>query len=351
MSNIFIKSELEQKDFQSLINKNIPDYRQAYSDRTSWMMACLSELAYIKFNKPFFSKKDTRLVDIVSQLIDDTKASSLYKLYDLFAYDSEKEKEKLVEELSLFNMTIETTFDKNGSQAIIVSNDTFYVLVFRGTEVDSMQDIKADLNAKTIVCEMGGKVHKGFNEAFLELHMDIQTYLDDNLQDNKPLFITGHSLGGALATIATKKLTFKYGIAGCYTFGSPRVGDEEWMNNIKTPIYRLVNSADPVTMLPPGDELISLSSWVVKFIPYVGKQLSSYLLSNFSGYYHVGYMRYITNVENSNYKDSKLLYSASFMRRIRAYLSKKSSFKKIPSDHSITVYRKKLKYIALDRNK
>ena len=67
-----------------------------------------------------------------------------------------------------------------------------------------------------------------------------------------PLFITGHSLGGALAMIAAKKITHKGGNAACYTFGSPRVGDEVWISNIKTPLYRVVNAADCVTMLPPG---------------------------------------------------------------------------------------------------
>lgn len=350
MSDILVKSEQELSDLNHLINKKIPHYRQAYSDRTSWIMACLSELAYIKFNEPFFDTKNQKLIDSISTLIDEEKIESLKKLYEMYAYDSEKERKTLVKELNLFNMSIDKTFDKNGSQAMIVSNENFYVLAFRGTEVYSMQDIKADLNAKTVVCESGGNVHKGFDEAFAQLHADIQDYLDDDIQDKKPLFITGHSLGGALATIATKKLSFKHGIAGCYTFGSPRVGDEEWMSDIKTPIYRLVNSADPVTMLPLGADTINLTSWAVKFIPYVGKRISSYLQSNFSGYYHAGYMRYITDVDNSDYKESKLLYSASFMRRMKAYVSK-VSFKKIPADHSITVYRKKLKFIALDRNK
>jgi triacylglycerol lipase len=351
MSNILIKSEVEQNDFTYLLNKKIPSYRQAYSDRTSWIMACMSELAYLKFNKPFFDVTDEKLIKQITALIDEKRASSLKKIYDLYSYDSEKEKKKLIEELQLFSLKLETTFDNNGSQAIIASNDTFYILAFRGTEVSSMEDIKADLDAKTVLCESGGKIHKGFNEAFGQLHIDIQNYLNNNLNEDKPLFITGHSLGGALATIATKKLNFKYGIAACYTFGSPRVADEMWVKNIKTPIYRLVNSADPVTMLPPGADTINILSWILKLIPYLGGWFNSKLLANFSGYYHAGYMRYLTNIENGDYQKSELLYSASFLRRMRAYVTNKASFKNIPADHSITVYRKKLKFIALSRNR
>ena len=349
MTNILAKSAIELEDIKKLLNKDIPTYRQAYSDRTAWVMACLSELAYVKFNKPTINKEDKKLVKLVSKLIDEEKASSLSKLIDLLAYDNEEEKEKLKLDLGILNMTIEKTFDSNGTQAILVSNDKFYVLAFRGTEPTSLADIKADLRASTMQCETGGKIHTGFNNAFTEVHIELQEYLN-SLEEEKPLFITGHSLGGALATVATKKLTHKYGIAGCYTYGSPRVGDEEWMNNIKTPIYRLVNSADPVTMLPPGADTINAFAWLSKFIPYVGRSIRTYLLSNFSGYYHAGDMRYITDVNAGNYKDAKLLYHVSFLRRVRAYIFNMASAKTIPGDHSITVYRKKLSHIASNRN-
>jgi len=158
-----------------------------------------------------------------------------------------------------------------------------------------------------------------------------------------------YELGGALATVATKKLSFRYGMAECYTFGSPRVGDEAWMRNIKTPIYRLVNSADPVTMMPPGADTINAIGWVLKFIPYYGRSIRKYLLSQFGGYYHAGSMRYITDAVDGNYKDAELLYSVSIFRRLGAYISKNISWKKIPNDHSITIYRKKLKFIAEKR--
>lgn len=349
MPNILAKSEIELESIKKLLDKDVPTYRQAYSDRTAWLMACLSELAYIKFNKPIINKEDKKLVKSVSKLIDEKKAASLSKLIDLLAYDSEEEKEKLKSDLCILNMTIEKTFDSNGTQAVLVSNSKFYVLAFRGTEPTSLADIKSDLRASTMQCETGGKIHIGFNDAFAEIHIELQEYLN-SLKEEKPLFITGHSLGAALATVATKKLTHKYGVSGCYTYGSPRVGDEEWMNNIKTPIYRLVNSADPVTMLPPGADAINSIAWLSKFIPYVGKSIRRWLLSNFGGYYHVGDMRYLTNVSTGNYQDAKLLYHVSFIRRVRAYMFNLASIKTIPSDHSITVYRKKLSFIASNRN-
>ncbi|NOR58265.1 MAG: lipase family protein [Sulfurimonas sp.] len=350
MANILAKSIAEKQDIKALLDKEVPTYRQAYSDRTSWLMACLSELAYIKFNKPLIDKEDSKLVKTVSKLIDENKASSLSKLIDLLAYDNEAEKEKLKSDLDMLNMKIEKLFDTKGTQAMLVSSDKFYVLAFRGTEPTSVADIKSDLNASTMQCESGGKIHTGFNDAFAHVHIEIQECID-SLADEKPLFITGHSLGAALATVATKMLTYqKPGIAGCYTYGSPRVGDEEWMQSIKTPVYRLVNSADPVTMLPFGAETVNSIAWLSQWIPTVGKSIRTFLLSHYSGYYHVGYMRYITNVQDGDYKSAELLYSVNFLRRIRAYLLKKIPLMKISGDHSITVYRRKLKCIAERRN-
>ncbi|PHR74229.1 MAG: lipase [Arcobacter sp.] len=347
MSNIIAESQEEIENIKELLAKDIPSYRQAYSDRTSMIMACLSELAYIKFDKPLLDKTKKRLIENVTSLLNEKKSKSIYKLIELLAYDSEEEKNKLISELEVLDLKLAETFDKNGTQAMVVSSNKFYVLAFRGTETTSIADIKADLNAKQTQCETDGKIHRGFKNAFNEVHNDIQNYINEKLQD-KPLFITGHSLGGALATVATKKLKHPE-LAACYTYGSPRVGNEEWMLGIKSPVYRLVNSADPVTMLPPGSDTIDILSLLVKFIPSVGDSLSKKLESNYGGYTHAGYMRFLTNIESGKYADAKLLYSVSFLKRIRAYFTKSMSFKSIPADHSMSVYREKLQYIAFDR--
>ena len=212
-------------------------------------------------------------------------------------------KENLEPELSNLRMKVLEAFDSDGTQAILVSFGKSIALAFRGTESNSIKDIKADVKAKTTQCETDGKIHSGFKEAFDTVASDIQNRIDQRDLQNKPLFITGHSLGGALATIAAKKLSHQGGIAACYTFGSPRVGDDEWIAGIKTPIYRIVNAADCVPMLPPGDEIITVISWpfrVVSWvrIPYISswaEAFSRWGLSNFGGYLHCGNMRYMTN--------------------------------------------------------
>ena len=55
------------------------------------------------------------------------------------------------------------------------------------------------------------------------MHQTIETLYKEKGKHRK-LFITGHSLGGALATIAAARLAFvdDINIAGIYTIGSPR---------------------------------------------------------------------------------------------------------------------------------
>ena len=270
MTNRLAGSLVEVNLMESMLNKGEPPtFRKAYSDRTAWIMACLSELAYVKFN-PLM--QGNHFIKRISNLIDDGKMKSLQQLINLVGYDDEKEKKELKQTLEFMSFELCKTFDRNGTQAFIASNNSYTVLAFRGTEADSIKDIKADVRAALVDCETGGEVHQGFDNAFKAVAQDIQTELNDEKYTNLPLFITGHSLGGALATIAAKKLSHNAGIAACYTFGAPRVGDEEWISQIKTPVYRVVNAADCVTMLPPGDEIITAISWVIGFVPHVGEK-------------------------------------------------------------------------------
>ena len=249
---ILVQLENDSDKINALLGKDLPSYRQAYSDRTAWLMACLSELAYMKFNPLLKGKKDKeKILDVIKSVTDKGRKDKLAALIGLMEHDHEAAKREMEKGLEYLGLKLIETFDREGTQAILVRNDKFIALAFRGTEATSIRDIKADLKANTVSCDSGGTVHSGFNEAFNHVVWDIQSRLNkDDLKD-KPLFIAGHSLGGALATIAAKRILHKGGIAACYTFGSPRVGNEEWATGIRPCIYRVVNSADCVTMVPP----------------------------------------------------------------------------------------------------
>ena len=339
--------ETNEKQLLELVSDSkVPSYRQAYSDRTAWLMASLSELVYQPFGdldaegtKEYLTEKlDTFLDEGTKPLLEEL----MMKVYELDSIDTNN----LLSELEEYGLSIEHAYSNNDTQALLFSAKSFIVLVFRGTEATSLTDIKADLKAYKTKCVTEGNVHFGFKEAYEQVSAKIQNDLNKSGFAKKPLFIAGHSLGGALATVAAKRLVHKGGIAACYTFGSPRVGDEEWSYGIKTPIYRVVNAVDCVTMLPPSGITITLLSYALKLVPIVGKLVQKL----FGDYLHVGDMRYLTNCKRGKYEDVELTYRVHWFRRMQIVLNGKT-VRKFVADHSISIYRKKLAIIALRRNK
>lgn len=132
--------------------------------------------------------------------------------------------------------------------SLIVSDkdmsEPFAVLVFRGTS--GFEGWFSNLNALQSPWSEGGMVHTGFRNDFSKLWEDIGSALSER---NLPVFYTGHSLGGAFATLAASKRKPD----AVYTFGSPRVGDAVFAESVKDiPIYRIVNNRDIVATVPPS---------------------------------------------------------------------------------------------------
>lgn len=351
MSEPILRTSDEQTQAKKLLNKSVPTYRQAYSDRTAWLMACFAELAYMKFNPPIITENLSQKIE--SMLLKGNKNDRFLKTaiqmaVDKFTYNHEAEKKLLKQQLEFLDAELVNTFDANGSQAILIKTKKFAVLSFRGTEPTELKDIKADAHATLTQCVTEGKVHSGFHEAYNVIERDVSRALNDF--EDLPLFITGHSLGGALATIAAKRITHVGGNAACYTFGAPRVSDDHWLMTMKTPIYRVVNSSDGVTMVPPPDVVVTSASWLVGFIPAVGDKFKSSLRKKFGNYIHGGDMRFLTDVPPGEYDSARLLTHVHIYYRLKGWMRKTFTWKKFGTDHSMSVYRSKLAFIALRRN-
>ncbi|MBW4622712.1 MAG: lipase family protein [Cyanosarcina radialis HA8281-LM2] len=98
------------------------------------------------------------------------------------------------------------------------------------------------------------------------IYQAINDYVSNQNLDRANVYIAGHSLGGALATIAALDIARQLDIAGknklkspigLYTFASPRVGDNkfadkfnEFMSDGKIESFRFANSEDLVTKIP-----------------------------------------------------------------------------------------------------
>lgn len=144
-----------------------------------------------------------------------------------------------------------TFYDRDGSQAFRFRNDHDCVIACRGTEPNEWNDIKADANARSVLAETVGKVHRGFKTEVDDLWPMLETALMDN---DQPLYFCGHSLGGAMATICSGRCFLSHietDPIELFTFGSPRVGDKRYINYVNMDHYRFVNNNDIVTRVPP----------------------------------------------------------------------------------------------------
>lgn len=143
-------------------------------------------------------------------------------------------------------------FDRDGAQAYVFESQHDCIVVCRGTEPNEWNDIKADVNALTVLAETAGRVHRGFKREVDDLWPRLERSLKDN---EKPLWFAGHSLGGAMATICAgrcKLAEIPSNPTGLFTYGSPRVGTQRYINYVKIPHYRWVNNNDVVTRVPPA---------------------------------------------------------------------------------------------------
>jgi hypothetical protein len=255
-----------------------PVNRAAYSDRSAWIMARCSQLAYVQFEKGEEQQLRDSLVELKLELVH--------------------------------------TFDKQGTQAFVARSPKYAVIAFRGTEKD-YRDILSDIRIRFYRDrQTGARTSTGFGQAYALVEQDVAEAIA-KIDRLLPLYITGHSLGGALAAIASTRIRPSDRIAACYTFGCPRVGDGEFGDLLwKVPVYRQVHSTDIVPRVP---------------LPF--------------GYRHAGELRYIrknnTMVESPN----------SFATFVAFALTFATGIKKVFENHRIAGYTDALQAWALERLK
>ncbi|KAI9699279.1 MAG: hypothetical protein M1836_002889 [Candelina mexicana] len=129
------------------------------------------------------------------------------------------------------------------------------VLAFRGSS--EWKNWVSDLQTTMVPFAFGAnlaQVHMGFLEAWKESEDGIVSSLAKAVKqyEDYQVVITGHSLGGAVATLAAVDIR-KNVSAELYTFGAPKVGNSPFADLVEASpakSYRITNIGDPVTRLP-----------------------------------------------------------------------------------------------------
>jgi hypothetical protein len=128
--------------------------------------------------------------------------------------------------------------------------DTHAVLAFRGSDPVTLPTWVTDVVVKLVErADYQGRVHLGFSSALKRTWGKIERILE--AAGERPLFLTGHSMGGALAVLTACRLA-RAGRppVAVYTFGAPRVGDRAFCAGYRVPTYRIVNRLDLVPEIP-----------------------------------------------------------------------------------------------------
>jgi len=139
--------------------------------------------------------------------------------------------------------------------------DKDIVISFKGTDPKDIKNWITNLNfAKQTPYKKvpNAAVHEGFYSAYNSVSSQVTAGTKDliSIRRNANIYITGHSLGGALATLCAVDIKTSVGAANSvylYTFGTPRVGNAafaQYFTSLTAENWRVIHYADLVPHLP-----------------------------------------------------------------------------------------------------
>lgn len=160
----------------------------------------------------------------------------------------------------------------DNTQVYLGTNDSAIVVAFRGSEqpntVDGLKDWlltnannylilpEGRLGTDFVAAGVGARFHRGFMGALEEvwepLFQGVSAALDEK---ERPVWVTGHSLGGALALLAAWRFKRQFiPVHQIYTFGAPMVGNQAaadaFAREFPNKIFRYIDDRDLVPKLP-----------------------------------------------------------------------------------------------------
>ena len=171
-----------------------------------------------------------------------------------------------------------TLISQADTQCAILRDGTGVTLVFRGSESNfdwqtnmDTQPERAEFDQRIIQGEIvnqreqvypyqgesksGALMHRGFVKAYFAVRDQIHAYIKSH--EVASAVATGHSLGGALATLCAVDLQYNFAnqiaLLEAYTYGAPKVGNEGFKDSFNQRVpnsYRFVNGMDIVPELP-----------------------------------------------------------------------------------------------------
>lgn len=175
---------------------------------------------------------------------------------------------------SIFGKDTHIGFDP---ELMVISTKTYVIIVYRGT--DMMEEnirgewIGTDFNlfktSKSNYFEKG-RIHKGFLKSVELIHPKLEEYLSSINAKNKPIWVTGHSLGGSMAILSAARLNqLGYILPRLNVFGTPNsISNKKFISSIDSSfiskLHRYEFYLDPFPMLwSPGYTSFGNRTWIL----------------------------------------------------------------------------------------
>jgi hypothetical protein len=185
------------------------------------------------------------------------------------------------------------------------SDDRAAYLVFRGTKLhlDSRDSFQRTLEAWLAnldyaqVEQNGFRVHRGYARELDGAAGLLEAMARDHAAGGKPLYVTGHSAGGALATLAARRLhEAGVPVRAAVVFSAPRVGDRRFAASYPLPLVRIEHRHDLIPHLPFPPSLAKvvghgLVDRVIGAVDWLAPAMSGYRLAQ-TEYVHAGELFY-----------------------------------------------------------
>jgi hypothetical protein len=160
----------------------------------------------------------------------------------------------------LFRGAIFSPYENSLDAGYIAEYESEIIISFRGT--DGLDGWASDFDAYPL--EDGGIIHDGFYDGWEPFKIEVDRYLrasfgitgNDFSGIAKAVYCTGHSRGGALATLCARHLAKNRRLpCSCISFGAPAQGLAKYRDEFDLlPINhsRVVHGYDIVPTMPPA---------------------------------------------------------------------------------------------------
>ena len=194
------------------------------------------------------------------------------------------------------------------TQALLLGHGSLLLVVIGGSEGHLPGPIFQDwvlTDARISQVDVDGAgVHGGFYQAAVDAYAELEALILEHLTEGRRLWLTGHSLGGAVASLIAYQLERDgVPVQGITTFASPRVGNEAWAaafeDRFGNRAQTWVNDRDPIVRIPPTIEsLLYVPAGVLNVIQgdrsiSIGAPLGKGIIPSFGDHRIGAYLNYL----------------------------------------------------------